>query len=94
MIRFVKMQISFIVSTIFTYHCNDWKDGTNKTWICSHKTWNPTSLTMEVKEFWAASHVIVRYPHKRKNREQVPKSKLKEQKPKVGNKGVQEQIMF
>jgi len=43
---------------------------------------------MEMKEFWVASHVIVRYPHKRKNKEQGPKSKLEEQKPKVDDKGV------
>jgi hypothetical protein len=32
--------------------------------------------------------------HERKNKEQGPKSKLEEKKPKVGDKGVQEQIMF
>ncbi len=94
MITFLKVQIPFIVSTIFTCHYNDWKDGTKKIWICSQETWNPTSLTMKVKFFWAASHVIVHYPHERKNKEQGPRSKLEDQKPKVGDKGVQEQIMF
>lgn len=88
MITFIKGNIPFIVSKIFTCRCNDWKDGTKKTWICSHETWKPTSLAMEMKEFWVASHVIVRYPHKRKNKEQGPKSKLEEQKPKVDDKGV------
>ncbi len=51
MTMFVKVQIPLIVSGIFTCNRNDWRDGIKKTRFCLHKTWNPTYLAMEGKEF-------------------------------------------
>jgi hypothetical protein len=51
MTTFVKVQVPFVISTISTHHRDDEREGVEKTCVCSHNTWNSTSLTMEVKEF-------------------------------------------
>jgi hypothetical protein len=49
------MQIPFAINTISTHCRDDWRDGIKRLCVCSHKTWNPTSLTMEAKKSWIAS---------------------------------------
>ncbi len=51
MITFAKMQIILIVNIISPCCYDDWRDGAERTLLCSRKTWNPTSLTMEVNFF-------------------------------------------
>jgi hypothetical protein len=50
MTTFAKVWVPSIVRTISIHRHDDWKDGIRRIWVCSHKTWNPTSLTMEMKE--------------------------------------------
>jgi hypothetical protein len=47
MITFIKVQIPYVVSIISICCHDDWKDGVEKTCVCSYKTWNLTSQTME-----------------------------------------------
>jgi hypothetical protein len=51
----IKMWISYDISTIWLERWH-WKNMS-----CSRKTWNPTSLTMEVKEFQTTSCMVVRF---------------------------------
>jgi hypothetical protein len=62
MIMSTKMWISFVINTISIHCYDDWRNGVER--MCVHlcKTWNPTSLTMEVKKFQIASCVVVRSP--------------------------------
>ncbi len=62
MITFAKMQMPSTISTIFTCHCDDWRNGVGGTWVWSCKTWNLTSLAMEAKESRTTSCVTMRYP--------------------------------
>jgi hypothetical protein len=62
MTMFAIMHITFVVSTISACWHNDYKNEVEKTWVCSLKTWNPTSLAMEAKESQIASCLATHLP--------------------------------
>jgi hypothetical protein len=57
-----KVQIPYVVSTIFTHCRDDYKNDIKRTCVCLRKTWNLTSLTMEAKEFQTTWCVHVWFP--------------------------------
>jgi hypothetical protein len=61
MITFAKMWIPSIVN-IISIHCHDdWRDGIGEICVYLCKTWNPISLTMEVKESQTTLCVVMHY---------------------------------
>jgi hypothetical protein len=62
----MKMRVPSVVSTISTHYCDDWRNGVGKTGVCSHKTWNLTSLTREAKKSQTTSCVTCVFPHEYK----------------------------
>jgi len=47
MITFAKLRIMFTVNIVSTCCYDDWKNGAERTLVCSRKTWNLTSLTTD-----------------------------------------------
>jgi hypothetical protein len=60
--RSSKMQTPFVINIISIRHYDDYKHGVGGTSVYLCKTWNLTSLIMDVKESWIASCVAMHFP--------------------------------